>query len=330
MRRIGLAVALIAILTFGPRSVEAQQAGKVWRIGSLNTSPIPLPGQMNPIWESFIHRMRELGYVEGQNLLIEFRTTGGSADRLPELAAELVRLNVDVILVPATQAALAAKQATTTIPIVIGAATNPVETGLVASLARPGGNITGLTISGGEVAGKRLELLREVVPRISRVAVLLDPTNPAHAVNWRETERAAQVLHLQLQRVTARAPGEIEGAFADIVNARSEALVVFTEPMIYAERQRIARLAAKNRLPTVSMIKGHAEAGDLLVYGPDYRDLYRRAAEIIAKIFGGTRPADIPIEEPTKFELVINLKTAKALSLTIPQSLLVRADEIIQ
>jgi putative ABC transport system substrate-binding protein len=211
-----------------------------------------------------VQRLRELGYIEGQNLSIEFRTTGGPADRLPDLAAELVRLNVDVILVPATQAALAAKQATTTIPIVLTAGTTPVETGLAKSLARPGGNLTGLSISGGEVSGKRLELLREVVPKISRVAVLLDPTNPAHAVNWRETERAAQALHLRLQRVTARAPEEIEGASAAIANARSAALIVFTEPMFYAERQRLADLAARYRLPTVNMIKGHAEAGDLL------------------------------------------------------------------
>jgi putative tryptophan/tyrosine transport system substrate-binding protein len=301
----------------------------VWRIGSLNTSPIPVAGQ-NPIWDSFLNRMRELGYIEGQNLSIEFRTTGGPADRLPELAAELVRLNVDVILVPATQAALAAKQATTSIPIVMGAAVNPVETGLVTSLARPGGNITGLTVSGGQLQRKRLQLLKEVLPKVSRVAVLMDPTNPAALVFWRETEIAAQLLRIRLQRAEARAPDEIEAAFAAIAKGRAEALVVITEPMIYAQRSRIADLAAKNRLPTVSMIKGHAEAGDLMVYGPDYRDLYRRMAEIVDKILKGTRPADIPIEEPTKFELVINLKTAKALSLTIPQSLLVRADEIIQ
>jgi putative tryptophan/tyrosine transport system substrate-binding protein len=327
MDRRAFVTGLGAVLA-APLAAEGQQAGKVWRIGLLNTSPIPVRGQ-NPIWDSFVNRMRELGYIEGQNLSIEFRTTGGSVDRLPELAADLVRLNVDVLLVPATQAALAAKQATTTIPIVITAATTPVETGLVASLARPGGNITGLSISGGQVAGKRLELLREVVPKISRVAVLLDPTNPAHAVNWRETERAAEVLHLRLQRATARAPEEIEGAFAAIANVRSEALVVFTEPMFYAERQRIADLAARYRLPTVSMIKGHAEAGDLMAYGPDYRDLYRRVAEIVDKILKGAKPADIPIEEPTKFELVINLKTAKALGLTIPPSLLLRADQVI-
>ena len=325
--------AFLCGLTLGALAVsplaEAQQAGKVWRIGSLNTSPIPVPGQ-NPIWDSFLNRLRELGYIDGQNFSIEFRTTGGPADRLPDLAAELVRLNVDLILVPATQAALAAKQATTTIPIVMAAAVNPVETGLVTSLARPGGNITGLTVSGGTLSRKRLELLREVVPKVSRVAVLMDPTNPAHFVFWRETEIAAQLLRVRLQRVDARAPDEIEAAFASIAKARAQALVVFTEPMIYSQRSRIADLAARNRLPTVNMIKGHAEAGDLITYGPDYRDLYRRTAEIVDKILKGTKPADIPIEEPTKLELVVNLKTARALGLTIPQSILVRADEIIQ
>jgi len=325
--------AFLCGLTLGALAVsplaEAQQAGKVWRIGSLNTSPIPVPGQ-NPIWDSFLNRLRELGYIDGQNFSIEFRTTGGPADRLPDLAAELVRLNVDLILVPATQAALAAKQATTTIPIVMAAAVNPVETGLVTSLARPGGNITGLTVSGGTLSRKRLELLREVVLKVSRVAVLMDPTNPAHFVFWRETEIAAQLLRVRLQRVDARAPDEIEAAFASIAKARAQALVVFTEPMIYSQRSRIADLAARNRLPTVNMIKGHAEAGDLITYGPDYRDLYRRTAEIVDKILKGAKLADIPIEEPTKLELVVNLKTARALGLTIPQSILVRADEIIQ
>ena len=325
--------AFLCGLTLGALAVsplaEAQQAGKAWRIGSLNTSPIPVPGQ-NPIWDSFLNRLRELGYIDGQNFSIEFRTTGGPADRLPDLAAELVRLNVDLILVPATQAALAAKQATTTIPIVMAAAVNPVETGLVTSLARPGGNITGLTVSGGTLSRKRLELLREVVPKVSRVAVLMDPTNPAHFVFWRETEIAAQLLRVRLQRVDARAPDEIEAAFASIAKARAQALVVFTEPMIYSQRSRIADLAARNRLPTVNMIKGHAEAGDLITYGPDYRDLYRRTAEIVDKILKGTKPADIPIEEPTKLELVVNLKTARALGLTIPQSILLRADQVIE
>lgn len=329
MRLIGL-VALLALgLSLMPLTGDAQQAGRVWRIGSLNTSPIPVPGQ-NAIWDSFLNRMRELGYVDGQNFSIEFRTTGGPADRLPDLAAELVRLKVDLILVPATQAALAAKHATTTIPIVMAAAVNPVETGLVTSLARPGGNITGLTVSGGTLSRKRLELLREVVPKVSRVAVLMDPTNPAHSIFWRETEVAAQLLRVQLQRSEARAPDEIEAAFAAIAKSRAQALVVFTEPMIYSQRTRIADLAAKNRLPTVSMIRGHAEAGDLMTYGPDYRDLYRRTAEIVDKILKGAKPADIPIEEPTKLELVVNLKTARALGLAIPQSILVRADELIQ
>ncbi len=188
----------------------------------------------------------------------------------------------------------------------------------------------GLTVSGGTLSQKRLELLREAVPKASRVAVLMDPTNPAHFVFWRDLKAAAQLLRLQLQRAEARAPDEIEAAFAAIARARAQALVVFTEPMIYSQRSRIADLAARNRLPTVSMIKGHAEAGDLMAYGPDYRDLYRRTAEIIDKILKGTKPGDIPIEEPSKLELVINLKTAKALGLTMPHTLLLRADQLIE
>jgi putative ABC transport system substrate-binding protein len=328
-RRTFMAVVSGALLT-APVALEAQQGGKVWRIGWLNTSPVPVPASSNPIWSAFLQRMRELGYVEGQNLLIEYRTSGGHIDPLPALAAELVRLKVDVILVPSTQPALAAKQATTTIPIVLSAGTNPVETGLVNSLARPGGNLTGLSISGGQVSGKRLELLREVVPKVSRIAVLMDPTNPAHAVFWRETESAAQKLRVRLQPVTARAPEEIEAAFSAMAKARAEALIVFTDPMLYSQRSRLADFAARNRLPAMHMIKGHAEAGDLMAYGPDYRDLYRRTAEIVDKILKGAKPADLPIEEPSKFELVINLKTAKALGLTIPPSLLGRADEVIQ
>jgi putative ABC transport system substrate-binding protein len=317
-------------LLAAPRAAEAQQGEKVWRIGWLNTSPIPVPGSYNPVWDAFLQRMRELGYVEGKNLSIEYRSSGGHVEPLGAAAAELVRLNVDVILVPSTQPALAAKRATTTIPIVLSAGTNPVETGLVNSLARPGGNLTGLSISGGQVAGKRLELLREVVPNVSRIAVLMDPTNPAHAVNLRETESAAQKLRIRLQPVTARAPEEIAAAFSAMAKARAEALIVFTDPMLYSQRSRLAEFAARNRLPAMHMIKGHAEAGDLMAYGPDYRDLYRRTAEIVDKILKGAKPADLPIEEPTKLELVINLKTAKVLGLTIPPSLLQRADQVIE
>ena len=217
-----------ATLLAAPGVAEAQQTGKVYRIGFLGALS---PSDTSPRLDAFRQALRELGWVEGQNIVIDYRFADGRFDRLPDLAAELVRLNVDLILVPSTQPALAAKQATTTTPIVLSAGINPVETGLVASLARPGGNVTGLPISGGELARKRLELLREVVPEVSRVAILLDPTNPAHAVFWRETENAAQTVRVRLQRVEVRAPEEIEAAFAAMVKGRAQALVVFTEPM---------------------------------------------------------------------------------------------------
>ena len=328
-RRVFMAM-IACVFLAAPLAAEAQQAGKVWRIGSLNTSPVPVPGRFEPIWLAFVQRLRELGYVEGQNLSIEYRSSGGSVDLLPALAAELVRLNVDVIVVPSTQPAVAAKQATTTIPIVMGAASDVVETGLVRSLARPGGNITGLTVSGSELSRKRLELLKEAAPKASRIAVLADSTNPTHDIFWRATESAAQTLRVRVQRVDARAPQEIEGAFATISKARPDALIVFPEPMLYAERKRIGELTTKGRYPAMFGLRGHVVEGGLISYAPSYPDLYRRLADYVDKIFKGAKPADLPIEEPTKFELVINLKTAKALGLTIPQSLLLRADEVIQ
>ena len=330
MRRIGLAVMLTVSLALAPLAVEAQQSGKVWRIGSLNTGPIPVPGRIDPTWLAFLQRLRELGYVEGQNLSIEYRSSGGPVDPLPALATELVRLNVDVIVVPSTQPALAAKQATTKIPIVMGAASDVVETGLVKSLARPGGNVTGLTVSGSELSRKRLELLKEAIPKISRVAVLADPTNPTHEIFWRATEGAAQTLGIIVQRVDVRAPQEIDSAFVTIGKARPDALVVFPEPMLYAERKRIGELARKSQLPTMYAIRGHVIEGGLISYAPSFPDLYRRLADYVDKILKGAKPADLPIEEPAKFELVVNLKTAKALGLTIPQLLLLRADEVIE
>jgi putative ABC transport system substrate-binding protein len=310
-----------------PLAARAQPSGKVWRIGHLALSP-RLPD--NPIFGAFLAKLRDLGYVEGQNLIFEWRSADGHADRLPTLAAELVRLNVDLILTPNTQTTLAAKRATPTIPIVMCAASDPVDTGLVTSLARPGGNVTGGSVTGGELSRKRLELLKEVIPTIFRVAVLFDPTNASHPIFWRETEIAAKVLGVTLQRVDVRAPEDIEAAFAAIGQLQVDALFVFTEPMIYNERGRIADLAARDRLPVVNMIRGAAEAGDLMSYGPDYPDLYRRAAIYVDKILKGAKPADLPVEEPVKFDLVINLKTAKALGITIPQSVLLRADEVIE
>ena len=319
----GLLVATMAANAF------AQQSDKMRRIGYLSVSP-KYPAGSNPIYDAFVDRLRELGYVEGENISIDWLSAGGYADRLPELASEMVRSNVNVIVCPNTQTTLAAKRATTTIPIVFCAASDPAETGLVNSLARPGGNVTGLSVNGGELSRKRLELLKEVLPTLSNVAVLVDPTNPAQAIWWRETVIAAQVLGLTLHRVEARTPEEIDTAFAAIDKAQVDALFAFTEPMFYNERQRIADLAARRKLPTANAIRGHAVAGDLMVYAPNCPDLYRRCADYVNKIMNGAKPADLPVEEPTKFELVINMKTANALGITIPPAVLLRADELIE
>jgi putative ABC transport system substrate-binding protein len=250
------------------------------------------------------------------------------AERLPDLAAELVALNVHLIVSQSTQTSLALTQATKTIPIVVFAPADPVEIGITKSLARPDGNITGLWI--GNLGGKRLELLKEVLPTLARVAVLFDPTNQSHPVFWRETELAAQTLGIALHRVEVRAPQDIEADFAAMDKIQPEALAVSTEPMLWYERRRVSDLALRRRLPVVNMLKSHAQAGDLIVYAPDYPDMYRRAAIYVDKILKGAKPSDLPFEQPTKFELVVNLKTAQALGIAIPQSVMLRVDEFIE
>jgi len=309
-----------------PLAGEAQQVGKVWRIGYIAVGP---RSGSDPIFEAFPKRLRELGYIEGQNMVIEWRTTRRRGDGWSEAAAELVGLKLDVIVVPTTQGAMAAKQLTAT-PIVTCAASDVVETGLVSSLARPGGNITGLTVSGGELSRKRVELLKEVMPYVSLVAVLADPTDPSHTVFWRETEKAAQALRVRAQRVDARVPAEFDSAFASIAKLRPSALIVFPGTLFYFERKRIEAFTMKHRLPAMFAWRGQVIEGGLMSYAPNYTDLYRRCANYVDKILKGAKPAELPIEEPTTFELVINLKTAKALGLTIPQSLLQRADQIIE
>jgi ABC-type uncharacterized transport system substrate-binding protein len=311
-----------------PLAAVAQQAGKVWRIGVLTFGQ---RSSLSPL-DSLLHlfeRLRELGYFEGQNLRVEWRSAENRADLLPQLAAELVRLKVDVIVAPSTQLAAAAKQATTTIPIVMTAASDPIETGLIKSLARPGGNVTGLTVSAGEISGKRLEIMKAAIPSVSRVAVLAQPTNASHAVLWRETEAAARILGVKVQRADTRAE-ELDDAFTVIRETGANALIVFPDPTFYLERRRIGELATNGRLPTMFGHRGFVDAGGLMSYAPSYPDLGRRAASYVDKILKGARPADLPVEEPTKFELVINLKTAKALGLTIPPSLLLRADQVIE
>ena len=323
MRRRDFVVGLS--ITSAATLLAAQQPGKVWRIGYL----WPAPG-IEPSYRYFTQGLRELGYVEGQNLLLERRSAEESPDRLPDLAAELVRLNVDVIVAVATSGAIAAQRATTTIPIVMLAVSDPVATGLVRSYARPGGNITGLAVTGGGLSRKRLELLKEVLPTLSRVGVLLNPNLQSTKVYWQETEIAAAMLQVTLQRFEVRAPGEIEAAYAAVEKAQVEALIVITEPVIAVERRRRTDLAASSRIPVMNMVRGTAEQADFISYGPNYPDLYRRAAIFVDKILKGATPAEIPVEEPAKFDLVINLKTAHRLGITIPQSVLLRADGLIE
>ena len=283
------------------------------------------------VLDAFRERLRELGYVEGQNLTLEVRYAEGKLERLPELAAELLHLDVDVIVAVVTPAALAAKSATRTTPIVTVAVTDPVESGLVASFARPGGNVTGLTlVAGPEIIGKYLQLLKEVVPNVARLAVLWNPSHPAHPLMLREAVSPARSLGLQLQPVGASGPKEFDDAFAAMSRARAEGLVVVTDPMFFQHRTRLAELAQDYRLPAIYGLREHVDAGGLFSYGADLSHLFQRAANYVDRILKGATPADLPVERPNKFEMIINLKTAKALGLTIPQSLLMRADEVIQ
>jgi ABC-type uncharacterized transport system substrate-binding protein len=326
--RLSLMLALF-ILT-ASLAAEAQLTGKIYRIGYLAAGWGSGTAYLRPL-EAFRQGLRELGWVEGQNVLIEYRFAEGRLERLPGLAEELVRLKVDVIAASPTPAALAAKNATRTIPIVGMSLTEPVGVGLVASLARPGGNVTGVAYGfDTDIFGKQLELLKEVIPKVRRVAVLSNPGNsPAQPLIMSSVEGAARSLGLQLQLREARGPGEFEGAFAVMAKERAGALLVTGDPMFFLHRARLAELAVKNRLPSMSTQGQWVEAGGLMSYGPSFPDLYRRAATYVDKILKGARPADLPIEQPTKFELVINLKTAQALGLTIPRSLLQRADQVI-
>jgi putative ABC transport system substrate-binding protein len=281
--------------------------------------------------EAFRQGLRDLGYVEGQNLVMEYRYMEGRAEQLPDLAAELVRLKVDVIVAGGTAAIRAAQHATRTIPIVMAVAYDPVGEGLVASLARPGGNITGLSWLGAELPGKRLEILKETVPQLSRLAVLANPANPAYKPAMHNLTRAAQALGLQLQVVEVRRADDLDTAFAAISRAGADALIVQEDALLFSGLHgRITELAAKNRRPTMYGWRYYVDAGGLMSYGPSQSDMLRRAATYVDKILKGANPGDLPVEQPTKFELIINLKTAKALGLTMPPFLLFLADEVIQ
>jgi putative ABC transport system substrate-binding protein len=320
-----LAVALLTLALLAARFAEAQPA-KVARIGFL--APTSASSNADRV-EALRAGLRDFGYVEGKNIVIEFRWADERYDRLPDLAAELVRLNVDVIVTAGTPAIRAVKNATTTIPIVMATSGDPVGFGFVASLARPGGNITGSSIFAPELSAKRLELLKETLPRAQRVAVLLNPDNSINERNLPAMERTARSLKVGLQRFEVRRPDEFKDVFSAIAKQRVDAVALPEDDFLNANRSGIAELVAKQRLPSIRR-KEFAEAGGLIGYGVNFLDLYRQAATFVDKILRGAKPGDLPIEQPTKFELVINLKTAKALGLTIPQSVLARADEVIQ
>jgi ABC-type uncharacterized transport system substrate-binding protein len=318
---------LVTILLTTISLADAQHPSKVPKIGFLVG---PSRSFFANRIESFQQGLHSLGYVEGKNIAIEYRYAEGKADRLPSLAAELVGLNVDVIVTSATPSVLAAKKATSTIPIVFVSVTDPVASGLVASLARPGGNITGLTILAPELSGKRLELLKEAAPNVTRVAFLWNSANPAQAPQWREAQTAAPALGLQLQSLEVRRSDDFDSAFEAALRERAQALIASPEPLINTHLKRIVEFTAKNRLPAMYAGPEVVDAGGLMSYAPDYTAQYRRAATYVDKILKGAKPTDLPVEQPTKFEFIINLKAAKQIGLTIPPNLLARADRVIR
>jgi len=322
-RRAFLAIAATGLAT-APFAAHGQRESTVHRIGYLT----PDTGANEDL---FWTELRRLGYVEGRNIAVEYRSAHGDLDKLPAFAAELVRLKVDIIVAVVTRASLAAKQATATIPIVIVAVSDPVASGLVSNLARPGGNITGTCGIGADVVAKQLELVRTLLPNAVRVTALWNPSNRTFQQQLlNEAMSAARKLRLQLQSVEARAPDDFDRAFVAISKGRPDALLILADPMFGSNAKRIADLALEHHLPAVSMIRTFAEAGVVATYGQSFADSFRRAATYVDKILKGAKPGDLPVEQPTKIELVINLKTAKALGLTVPQSLLLRADEVIQ
>jgi ABC-type uncharacterized transport system substrate-binding protein len=306
-----------------PLAARAQQSGKIWRIGLIAHEQLKH-------YDVLFEQLRQLGYVEGHNIIVERRYAQGRAERFEEFAAEMVRLKADLIIVNTTPAAIAVKKATTTIPIVIPTAIDPVGAGLISSLAHPGGNITGSTILSAELSAKRLELLKEVIPGLSRMEVLWNGANPANSLAWRQTQDAAVALGVALQPHAVQGPNDLELAFALMAQERSDALFVLEDALIIQYLKRIVEFAIEKRLPTVFGHRDRVEAGGLMSYGPRFSEMMRRAASQVDKILRGARPADLPLEQPTAFEFVINLKTANALGLTVSPLLLSRADEVIE
>ena len=310
-----------------PAPLGAQQPVKIPQIGLLS----PFSPSATALWhQAFLQGLRDLGWIEGKTIGIEYRYAEGRHDRLPDLAADLVRLKVDIIVTAVTADALAAKHATKDIPIVMASAGDPVATELVENLARPGGNITGLSQIAPELAGKWLGLLREIDPQLSRVAVLWNPQDGSSTVSWREIQLPARQLGVQLHSLEIRSPDDFDKAFEEATKARAGALAIMPDPVFVTNLNRLAELAAKSRLPSIFHLREFADAGGLVTYGTDRPDMFRRAAIYVDKILKGAKPADLPVQQPTKFELVVNLRTAKALGITIPQSILAQADEVIE
>jgi putative ABC transport system substrate-binding protein len=328
---IAVTLTLMVTLTLGtlaaPLTAAAQQATKAPRIGVLH---VGAPTAVSHFVEAFKQGLREHGYVEGQNIVVERRFGEARAERISEVAAELVRLKLNVIVTSTDLGVAAVKQQTQTIPIVMANSTDPVGTGFVTSLARPGGNVTGLTNISPELSAKRLELLKEAVPGLSRVAIMWNPDVRGGVLDYKETEGAARSLRLQLQSVEVSRADDFDRAFSALSTGRAEALIVISGPLAFTNRGQIASFAQKNRLPSMYGLRDFADAGGLMAYGPNSVDLWRRAAAYVDKILKGAKPGELPVEQPTKFELVINLKTAKTLGLTIPQPLLRRADHVIR
>jgi putative ABC transport system substrate-binding protein len=327
IRNCKSAILLAALLLALSVSVEAQQSGKVSRIGFLAGASSSF--YSSPI-KTFLQGLRELGYVEGKTILIEYRYAEGKLDRLPDLAADLVRSNVDLIVTSSTPGVLAAKQASKRVPIVFLSISDPVGSGLIDSLARPGGNVTGSTILAPELAGKRLELLKEAAPKVSRVAVIWNPENPAQRTQWKETEAAAQGLAMQVQSVEVRSVNDFDDAFLTITNERAQALLTMPDPVSNSQAKRIVEFVTKNRMPAMYANPEFVDRGGLMSYAPSYTDMYRRAATYVDKILKGAKPADLPVEQPKKFEFIINLDAAKQIGLTIPPNVLARADRVIR
>jgi ABC-type uncharacterized transport system substrate-binding protein len=326
IQRRAFLASLAAGLLAAPLAARAQQTGRVYRVGFLWDSPAVFPDAI----EAFRQRLLELGYVEGRNIAIEYRWAEGKPERMRELAEDLVRLKVDVIMAPSSIYTGAAKRATSTIPIIFMSHADPLGTGHVKSLARPGGNATGLTIMMTETNVKGLELFKEAVPGLARVAVVWDPATPSHGPGLKAVEIAGPSLGLRIQSVAVRSATEYESAFSAMVRERAGGALVLSTPLFIAGARQFAELALKHKLPSLFGPKHHVAAGGLMSYSPDRRDLYRRGAIFVDKILRGATPADLPVEQPTKFELVINMKTAKMLGLAIPAGILARADEVIQ